>query len=79
MNMVFALAAGIANSIFAFRGFSGLFDVVDYINETGNTSHRTGGARFSVSLIIFSKYVLALLPQLVYLDVEPGDGLFEGA
>ncbi|MBO4413440.1 MAG: hypothetical protein J5830_01910 [Clostridia bacterium] len=79
MNMVFALAAGIANSIFAFRGFSGLFDVVEYINETGNTSHRTGGARFSVSLIIFSKYVLALLPQLVYLDVEPGDGLFEGA
>ena len=79
MNMVFALATGIANSIFAIRGFSGLFDVVDYINETGAASYPTGGVRFFSAALVISKYVLALLPQLVFLDVEPGDGLFEGA
>ncbi len=78
-NMIFTLVFGMAECAFVLPAFAKLGDSVEWFySVTGRQSPKTRKMAICAGVMFIQKYVFALLPQLVYLDVEELD-LFEGS
>ncbi|MBO4769301.1 MAG: hypothetical protein J5563_00765 [Clostridia bacterium] len=78
-NMIFTLVFGIAECLFVIPAFAKLGDSIEWFSSvTGRQSLKTGKMTACVGVMFIQKYVFALLPQLVYLDVQELD-LFDGS